>query len=231
LLRFVLLKESSPSMPSRNLNRLLWAAVLIAIIVLGYKTRDNLELYFAGVGTLDVRAVPESDTVYLNWRGKIAAPMASRIAEAYERHQNASTFVLSLSSPGGSLGHGAEVVRLLRRISESHRLETVVEAGRRCASMCVPIYLQGERRRASEAARFMLHEVSFMEFSSKERLDVPESATTSATDRLFERYFIPAGVPVPWIKGVRAAMAGGKDVWKTGRQLADEDARIVQQVF
>jgi len=85
-------------MPSRALNRLLWAAVLLAIVVLGFKTRDNLELYFAGVGTLDVREAPDGGTVYLNWRGKIAAPMASRIAEAYERYQGtAGTFVLSLS--------------------------------------------------------------------------------------------------------------------------------------
>ncbi|MBK9077809.1 MAG: hypothetical protein WBP38_04270 [Hyphomicrobium sp.] len=219
-------------MPSRALNRLLWAAVLLAIVVLGFKTRDNLELYFAGVGTLDVREAPDGGTVYLNWRGKIAAPMASRIAEAYERYQGtAGTFVLSLSSPGGSLAHGADVVRLLRKIKETHRLDTVVEAGRRCASMCVPIYLQGQLRTAAESAQFMFHEVSFMEFSSKERLEVPESATASATDSLFERYFVPAGVPVSWIRSVRAAMAGGNDVWKTGRELVDEDSHIVQQVF
>ena len=97
--------------------------------------------------------------------------------------------------------------------------------------MCVPIYLQGQRRTAAESAKFMFHEVSFTEFSSKERLEVPESATTSATDRLFERYFLPAGVPDRWIKSVRAAMTGDNDVWKTGRELVDDDARIVQQVF
>jgi hypothetical protein len=39
-----------------------------------------------GVGKLDARLAPEDDTVYLTWRGKIDAPMESRIAEAFERH-------------------------------------------------------------------------------------------------------------------------------------------------
>lgn len=217
-------------MPSRSLNRILWASILLLLAVLVVQTRDNLDAFFAGVGKLDVTADGDGSTVQLYWRGKIDAPMASRIREAYDQHRaTAQRFVLSLSSPGGSLQHGGQVIEFLRQIRRTHRLDTVVDSNRRCASMCVPIYLQGERRIASKGARFMFHEVSFREQFATEDIDVPESAKTSATDRLFAAYFAPAGVPDAWIRQVRADMAGGNDVWKTARELVDENARIVQE--
>ena len=219
-------------MPSRAHNRVLWTGVLLLLVVLGVKTRDNLDVFFAGVGKLEVRDAPEQGKVFLRWSGKIDAPMASRIAEAFERYAGEErTFVLSLSSPGGSLDHGAEVSRQLRKFGESHRLNTVVEAGSRCASMCVPVYLQGQSRTAAADAKFMFHEVSFREYLSRDELDVPDAAKSSATDRLFLKYFKAAGVPETWISKVRAEMAGGHDIWKTARELADENAGIVQQVF
>lgn len=206
--------------------------MLIALAILVVQTRDTIERYFEGVGTLEVREVPERDTVYLTWRGAIDAPMASRVAEAFERHNGAGrTFVLSISSLGGSLDHGAQVARLLRRIGQTHTLETVVDEGRRCASMCVPIYLQGRRRTAAASARFMFHEVSFRDFHSNDELDVPERAKASATDQLFRQYFASAGVPQAWIAQVREDMAGGRDVWKTAAELVEEGAGIVQELF
>ncbi len=218
-------------MPSRAINRLIWAGVLILIAALAVQTRGNLDAFYMGIGKLDVRVAAEEDTIYLSWRGQIEAPMESRIAEAFESHKGEGrTFVLSLSSPGGSLDHGARVVRLLHKIGATHELETVVEAGRRCASMCVPVYLQGRRRRADEDAQFMFHEVSFRESFSKDELDVPEAAKGSSTDQLFAKYFAPAGVPDAWIRKVRSEMAGGNDIWKTARELADENAGIVQEL-
>ncbi len=205
--------------------------MLLLLVGLGLKTRDNLESFFEGVGKLEVREETESSTVYLKWRGKIDAPMETRLAEAFEQHQaSARRFVLSLSSSGGALSHGARVVKLLRRIGETHGLDTVVESGSRCASMCVPVYLQGQRRTAAENARFMFHEVSFREYLSKDEIAVPASAKASETDRLFADYFAPAGVSQSWITQVRADMTGGHDIWKTARELADENANIVQEI-
>lgn len=219
-------------MPSRTLNRLLWMTMLALIVIFAVQARDHFEMMFVGVGSLDVRDAPNDDAVYLTWRGKIDAPMASRIAEAFAAHKHSrSRVILALSSPGGSLTHGALVVRELQAIARTHQLETVVEARGRCASMCVPIYLQGETRIAAGAARFMFHEVSFREIVSDEAVDVPASARRSATEKFFATYFRPAGVPQSWIAGVLAAMAGGRDVWKRADELVAEDAHIVQRTF
>ncbi len=218
-------------MPSRSLNRILWGIALLAIVYFGFKARDTLDAIFIGVGTLDVRADPGEDTAYLTWRGRIAAPMEARLREAFARYDSARTFVLALASPGGSIDQGARVVGLLRQIRETHQLETVVEAGKPCASMCVPVYLQGTRRTAAASARFMFHEVSFREEVSNDEVNVPESAKSSETDRLFARFFVPAGVSQTWIDKVRAEMTGGNDIWLTGRELVDQDSGVVQSVF
>lgn len=218
-------------MPSRALNRILWVSILLLLAVLVVQTRDNLDAFFSGVGKLDVTPAADNETVLLYWRGKIDAPMASRIQEAFDQHRRtARRFVLSLSSPGGSLQHGGQVVALLRQIRRTHTLDTLVDNNRRCASMCVPVYLQGERRRAASNAKFMFHEVSFREQFATEDLDVPASAKQSATDKLFAVYFTPAGVPDAWIRLVRAEMTGGNDVWKTAHELVDENAGIVQVI-
>ncbi len=159
--------------------------------------------------------------------------MAIRIAEAFARHKDeAHKIILTLSSPGGSLDQGAEVVRLLDRIGQTHMLVTSVDAGGICASMCVPVYLQGQRRIAAANAEFMFHEVNFRDFFSKEKdQSVPDSAIGAETDRFFDTYFETAGVPQSWIRKVRADVAGGNEVWKTGRELLDEKSGIVQQLM
>lgn len=219
-------------MPSRSLNRLLWVLALLGIVYFGFKAQDTLDAYFIGVGSLSVREEPAQDTVYLTWRGRIDAPMEARLREAFEKYQGSTrTFVLDLSSPGGAIDHGARVVRLLRQVRETHRLDTRVEAGKQCASMCVPVYLQGERRTAAADSRFMFHEVSFREELSDDEVAVPQRAKSSATDRLFARFFVPAGVSQSWIEKVRAEMAGGNDVWLTGPELVAQDSGIVQDIF
>lgn len=218
-------------MPSRNLNRMLWAGVIVLLIVFGMKMTDTIELIYAGVGKLYERDAPEEDTVYLRWRGKIDAPMAARLTEAFEKYGGRrQRFVLALSSPGGSVGHGGEVVRLLNKFGATHRIETLIDSGARCASMCVPVYLQGHRRTAAANAKFMFHEVSFREQFSSDAVEVPASATGKATDAFFDKYFKPAGVPAAWIAKVRAAMSGGHDVWKSAGELIEEKAGIVQDI-
>lgn len=218
-------------MPSQNFNRILWAVFAIAIAFFALRAQETIDALWMGVGKLDVRLAREEDALYLRWRGKIDAPMEAKIEEAIAANgSKARKVVLSLSSPGGSIDHGARVIRLLKRIGETHALETVVEKGRQCASMCVPIYLQGETRVAAADARFMFHEVSFSKEFSDDRIAVPEAATNRETDKLFGRYFESRGVPEAWIRDVRAAMAGGNDVWKTARELVEEKSGIVQNV-
>ena len=212
-------------MPSRQLNRMLWFAMLGVLGILVY----HFDLTpFLGSGKLTVVKDPADErTVILRWRGSIEPPMQAKLAEAVREHRaRADRFVLSLSSPGGSVGHGAGVIRQLRDLRRTHRLETVVEGSGTCASMCVPVYLQGEVRRATPRSRWMFHNVSFRDVLTNEKQDSRPEAIKARTDKLFDDYFRPAGVPEDWIKDIRLQMKSG-DVWRSGDELIRERAGIV----
>ena len=212
-------------MPSRQLNRMLWFAMLGVLAILVY----HFDLTpFLGKGTLTVLKDPADErAVVLRWRGSIEPPMLAKLQEAFQEHRGRTDrFVLSLSSPGGSVGQGGAVIRLLRDIRRTHRLETVVEGTGTCASMCVPVYLQGEVRRATPRSRWMFHEVSFRDVLTNEKQDSRPEAIKARTDKLFDDYFRPAGVPDSWIRDIRLQMKSG-DVWKSGGELIAERAGII----
>lgn len=215
-------------MPDRNTSRLLWLIFAFAFVVLAWQFQDRLELMFAGRGKLTVEK--RADTVVLNWRGSIQAPLAGKLEEAYREHSGGShRFLLSLHSPGGTLQHGREVMRVIRQMQQTHSVDTVVDDRRACASMCVPIYLMGQRRTASPGARFMFHEVSFSDTLSDKVEQVPRTAIARATDQFFERYLKPFRLNERWLANMREAIRG-KDVWRTAQQLMDEGSGVVQSL-
>lgn len=216
--------------PAR-LNRIIWAGVLSLLAILALKTKNDLELRFARVGTFTSQADILHETLFLHWEGKIDAPFADRIAEAFAEHKGqVKTVELSLDSPGGLVDYGATVIRLLKKISETHWLEMVVESGAACASMCVPIYLTGSRRTAAADAKFMFHEVKFRDAFARDDTDVLDASKRAEMERFFARYFDAAGVSQTWSRTIKSSMAGGHDIWKTGRELVDEKSGVVQEV-
>ena len=215
-------------MSERQTFRLLWLAFAVAIAVLGWQFSDHLDALWSTRGRLSVEERPGE--VILRWRGLIEAPLAGKLDEAYRAHAAGTRrFVIALHSPGGSLEHGREVIDQIRRMQRTHLVDTVVEPGRACGSMCVPVYLAGQRRTAAPQARFMFHEVSFRDNLSGKAEAVPKEAIGRATDQFFERYLKPAGLDERWLADLREAVRG-KDVWRTAEELMEQRAGVVHEL-
>jgi len=215
-------------MPNRQTSRLLWLAFAAAFVVLAWQFQDRLETVFSLRGTLTVEE--ERDRVILSWRGGIQAPMAAKLEEAFRAHARSTRrFVIALHSPGGSLDEGRDVIRLIRRMQQTHAVDTVIRDRHACASMCVAVYLAGTGRTAAPKARFMFHEVSFRDSHSDKIERVPKEAIGRATDQFFERYLKPAGLDQRWLADMREAIRG-KDVWRTAEELVAQRAGVVQQL-
>ena len=106
-------------------------------------------------------SVRRPDSVIFALSGKIEAPLARQIEEAFEQHKDhVRRIVLKLNSGGGSVRAGRKAIEVLQRIKKTHQLDTVVEAGRQCGSMCVFLYAQGQQRYAAAASLWLFHEVS-----------------------------------------------------------------------
>jgi ATP-dependent protease ClpP protease subunit len=165
---------------------------------------------------------PGERTVRMIWHGPVAAPMADHIRQAFEdRKRQATRFVLQLSSNGGSVAEGERAIEVLRRIKTTHELETVVSQGEKCASMCVFIYLQGQKRHGALTSSWLFHEVS--------RRDPLTNQTTldrGAWLRLVDKYFRPAGVSEEWIASLKQRTVES-DYWQTGADLVQANSGII----
>ena len=167
------------------------------------------------------------DILIMQWRGRIAAPMSLEISEAFERYRDRVRGIeFMLDSPGGSVREGERVIAVLQAIRKTHELHTVVAAGRSCGSMCVFIYVQGEKRLAAPASLWLFHEVSYRD---------PRTHKVTKLDRasweaLVDKYWVPAGVSAAWIADVKSHTFGA-DYWQSGESLLADKSNIITKAL
>jgi len=183
--------------------------------------------------TLEIRE--EADRIVFAWSGQIEPPMREEFAAAFARFKSDKRrFVVSLNSPGGSIAHGREVVAALRQGAQGRGVETVVAPGGVCASMCVPVFLTGDRRVAAPDAHFMFHAAELDPAATKKagvelsRLDntLRSVIETAVTDDLFAQDLQRPRVSAPWLSRLRQRIAGRK-LWLSAQQLVDERSGVI----
>jgi len=170
---------------------------------------------------------PQTKNLTLKWYGKIDRPMARQLQDAIEDYEGrADKIILTLSSDGGRVSEARKVISILRAYKKTHGLDTRIMPGRICGSMCVPIFLQGQERAASEASLWLFHEISVHDRKTGKTVELRPIKTR----RMFKDYFIPAGVPQKWLTAL-ADKIKGNDIWLTGRQLVSDKSRIITTII
>jgi hypothetical protein len=129
--------------------------------------------------------------------------------------------VLQLDSPGGGLTAAEHAIVALKVIRRAHHLYTIVAPGGRCASACIPVFLAGERRYGALTSSWLFHEVSEWADTYREQL----TTNRDATERVFQEYFLPAGVSAKWLNQLRP-MIQHSDYWQTGENLWKDKSGI-----
>lgn len=188
----------------------------------------NDELIFRDKGEVSVaRDRDDPETLVFTWRSEVEAPMARRFEEAYEQWKGEGRrIVIDLHSPGGALMEGEQVIRVIERMRRTHIIDTRVRERRACYSMCVPIYLQGDKRYAAANARFMFHEPTAYDFYTGEKVNQPQFERDLASRRFFERYFVNSPMDPVW-RDKLAVDWKGRDLFFTARELVDQNSNIV----
>jgi hypothetical protein len=163
----------------------------------------------------------QNGTLEIDWSGLIVAGVADELRASVAKYGTAiKRVVLFLDSAGGRVDEGDRVIAVLNEIKRRHRLATVVPHGKLCASMCIPIFLQGDDRFAARASLWIFHEASQPQANGGQRTDMTE------TWRLFRKYYGSAGVSMHWLKSI-APMIKGADLWQTGGDLIDAKTGII----
>jgi hypothetical protein len=200
---------------------------LVLALLACFGTAMHRDVAWAGdpCGRGELRSSPSArrDTLQLRWTGQIASPMNDRIAAELGKATSAVRSVaLVLSSCGGSLGEAERVIATLREAKKTRFLETRVEAGDKCGSACIPVFLQGERRRAALTSAWLFHEVSRGRTKDRAKGIVDRAAT----ERVFEEYFTSAGVSEAWLNQLRVRVQHS-DYWQTGENLWEGKSGII----
>jgi membrane-bound ClpP family serine protease len=213
-----------------KINHLVMVAMCALIFFMVRQFNDKL---YEDKGRLTVNhSETAPDRVVFSWQSAVELPMALRMHDAFEEwKEKVRVIVLDLNSPGGSLREGSEVIAVVDQMKKTHQVITFVGQGHLCASMCVPIYLQGQKRVAAASSKWMFHEPIKVDFFTDEKVKEPEFERQATARKFFDRYFKNSEISQPWRQKLLKQMQGGKEVWRTGRQLFDENSNIIQQVF
>ena len=197
----------------------------VAIFLYWQKYQDA----YKDTGRLQVTQTGSSVT--LSWSSTIELPMTRRFEEAYTQWADKTDkFIIDLDSPGGSLLEGRQVIELIDEMKKTHLIETNVGEGAACLSMCVPIYLHGEQRSASRTSQWMFHEPAAYDYITDEKVDENQSDRRAASDRFFQKYFVNSEMDPKWRNELQKEWVG-KDVWRTGQQLVDEQSNIILKLY
>jgi Clp protease len=216
---------ASPYQVSSRIARLggayLAAAAAIAVLTLLLASANAAPSEEQPAAGASVEFNKEDGTLYIDWLGPIVAGMADDLRAALDKYGTISQrVVLFLDSRGGQVEEGDRVIEVLNEIKLQHQLITVVPHGKLCASMCIPIFLQGEDRLAARASLWIFHEAAQRQANGGQRTDMAE------TWRLFRKYYAPAGVSMHWLKSI-APMIKEADLWQTGGDLISAKSGII----
>lgn len=212
-----------------SLNRI---ALVIMFAIAGFMIWQFREKLYADKGQLIIVA-PQSDNepVVFSWHGEIQLPMAKQLGEAFDKWKSRSSHILiDLDSPGGSLFEGKQVVELIILMKRTHRVDTIVRAGKICLSMCVPIFLQGQMRMAAASSKWMFHQPSYVDDITDKKVKVSKSKQQALARKFFNRYLLDSEIDRKWLQNLQREWQKG-DVWRTGQELYDEGANVINQLL
>ncbi len=193
---------------------------LLAIVVSGFAIHAQAQIVPGHLKVIDLTD-QGIDGVALELKGGIAYPLADEYAQALAAIKPGRTVFLSFNSEGGVVEEGQKIIQLLKEQKFMGRqFVSLVNNGQVCASMCVPIYMQAQERRADEVAAFMFHG-TYAGWST----NVPDAIKSKALLKLFtEAGVSQAFLDVLWEKG---AFTQPGEYWMSARELWDEKTGIV----
>jgi ATP-dependent Clp protease protease subunit len=161
---------------------------------------------------------------HLRLDGIITPEVADRFELVLDSLPAGRRLVLELNSPGGYTGAGyAMIDRLQEERKKGRAIDTRVNEGDACESMCFGLFMAGDRRYAAAGAEFMLH---------APRSLAAGTVTLRSTGRMIER-LRSLGADQAWLDRITAegAFTGMQDHRETAAQLAAANANVVTDLL
>ncbi|MCO5112822.1 MAG: hypothetical protein M9899_01455 [Bdellovibrionaceae bacterium] len=190
---------------------------------------ESYALFLPETGTIKSKLVEMKDSseTHIDLQGFIAPPMADKFIEIASTLPPAPHRILFKlnSRSGGSVQEGLKIIEAIDELKlNGYQFDSTVLNGETCGSMCVPLFLQGQKRTAGAVSVFMLHGVVPNAFTN-----IPNESRT----RDYLKLFIRAGVSEEWIeqKWEDGVFTTPGYFWITGQRLVDEKSGMISDLI
>ena len=202
--------------------------IIMLLLIAAFIGLRNEQRIFEARGTFSIKQTPGA--VILVWTDPVEAPMADRLAAAFREWQSKTDkFVIDLNSPGGAVTEGGLVIDEINAMKRTHKVETLVRAGRQCLSMCVPIFLAGDERRAALSSRWMFHEPVAVDSITDEEVQEPDWKRRRSGRKFIEEHFVSSPMDTAWREKLSKEWVD-REVWKSGNDLYAENSGIITRL-
>ena len=173
--------------------------------------------------TYKLERIDEGDVTAIAISGAILPPMADDLAAVLHAIPLNRKVILDLDSAGGEMDEGNKTIALIERERQHRHIDTLVWYGHLCASMCIPIYLQGEKRHAAALSVWMFHP------AHKEDSPLPSVAATTAILSDMVSY----GMNPKWLERLekRNVFSTPGEFWISGADLYAQNAGVITDLL
>lgn len=165
---------------------------------------------------------------YVKITGPIDEETSKAFFELMAQFPEVREIELHLNSGGGKSLEGWKIIALLNeKKSAGVHLTTLVKNGNICGSLCVPIFVQGQTRKAGPASSFMFHS-AHLSFAGM----VTVKTLPERNEEMFQ-YFLKAGVSPKWLDHLKAQQVFESDeyYWLSGGDLLSEKSGVVTELL
>lgn len=158
----------------------------------------------------------------LSFSGAVEVGDARLLKEKLQEFKG-KKLTLVLNSPGGLVFEGKQIIETLQDLKKQGvALTTSVKNGTQCGSICLPIYLAGETRKAGTHSSFYFHGVTHA------FCNIPNESLTEEYVQLLKSL----GASEKLIQHLMAeeAFSTPGEYWMSGKELAEEGDGFVTEL-
>lgn len=154
--------------------------------------------------------------------GMILSPMADELSELLDKISSGQRLILDFKSEGGESREGYKIIEAIKKHKARLKIDTFVDNGALCASMCIPLFMQGQTRIAGARSSFMFHGAS----------PINTNVPNPISSRVYTDALVEAGASAEWVESLwsQGIFSKPMEYWANGEELFAEKSNIVTKV-
>lgn len=168
-----------------------------------------------------LKTTKHSEKTIILLKGLIRAPLSEEFQKLIKEVNPKNEIELRLDSVGGSIYETKKLIDILDELKNNDmKLTTRVDQGSMCASSCVPLFVQGQKRLAGNASSFMFHGVALYAVTN-----IPGEKDT----KIMIDTYLKAGISKKWIQKHidMQVWSSANETWYNGKELLEDNSNFV----